>query len=288
MNTFFCRHSSQLDIDGDTLDRLWNENLIGIHYPNQLPGGVMEETRSTNPEDYVKTARKSMNVLAQLASEGGYVFAVYENQGSYKIGKVDPGTSIDLIPGKWGSKNSESGRQAVLKGLRFSQSKILEPSQALALTCAQPRQGTICRWHAVGSRVANLFEGNPSGKQVDNLTPDLLEVMCTEFLRSGIDKRLPVLASLLAPIGRTMKDADILGLTTDGYKVLVQVTYSEDPGWKMDRLKKYTDDVDCKLVMFCQTNENREEDSILIYSIDEAYRKFSDSEIGRTWVSKVI
>ena len=288
MKTFFCRHSSELDIDNYTYNFLWKNNYVAIHYPTSKHGWREEgDCNSIDPNDYTGSAKKALNALHKLSKEGGYIFSVYENQDDYKIGFVEPKTEIEIIKGKWGDKNGVSGRTAILKGLRFSRSLELNPIDALSLTCAQPRQGTICVWSKVGKRVQNILNGIDEGKGLSDLTPDLQEVMCSEFLRTGIDRNLPKISSLLTPVGRTMKDVDIIGLAESNRRVLVQVTFSFEPQWKIDRLKKYSYDENTDLILFCRTNSPRITEGIKIYSIDEVFEKFTKFDVGRNWIGKI-
>lgn len=289
MQTFFCRHSSKLDIDNHTFNRLWENDIMAIHYPEAKHGWDQEnDCESINPNDYTGSAKKALNALHKISKNGGYVFSVYENQDNYKIGYVEPGTEIEIIKGKWGNKNGLDGRVAILKTLKFKRSIELNPIDAISLTCAQPRQGTLCVWSAAGNRVQSIMEGNERQKVLSDLTPDLQEVLCSEFLRSGIDATLPKLSSLLTPVGRTMKDVDIIGLTNSGKRVLVQVTYLVEPTWKIEKLEKYKSQKNTDLILFCKTEEPRNQNGIIIYSIDEAFKKFTSSETGKSWIEQII
>jgi hypothetical protein len=188
MKTFFCRHSSALDIDSETHQFLWDNNYMAIHYPTSKKGwDDQQDSQSLDPKDYSGSALKGMNALHKLASDGGFVFCVYESQNQYKIGKVLPNTPIEILTGKWGNKNGLEGRIASLKGLKIVEYKTLSPTEAISLTCVQPRQGTICVWSKVGKKVQNLVEGKLSQLTLSDLTPDLQEVLCQEFLRTEID-----------------------------------------------------------------------------------------------------
>ena len=288
MKTFFCRHSSALDIDNETFNYLWDNDLMAIHYPISKHGWKEKgDSESTDPNEYAGSAKKALNALHKISRDGGYVFSVYENRDEYKIGFVEPDTDIKLIQGKWGNKNGIKGRIAILKALRFSKSIELNPLDALSLTCAQPRQGTICVWSKVGKRVQNVINGINEQKKLSDLTPDLQEVLCSEFLRTGLDERLPKLFSLLTPVGRTMKDVDIIGLAENDKRVLVQVTYSFEPQWKIERLKKYSNVVNTDLILFCKTDNPRLTEGIRIYSIEEVFNKFISSDIGLRWLEKI-
>lgn len=287
MKTYFCRHSSELDIDSDTFNFLWNNNYMGVHYPHTKDGITDFDSRSIIPEDYKTSGKKALNALWDISKNGGYIFAVYENINECKIGFVSPLTEIELIEGKWGNKNEIGDRVAVLKCLKFTSCITLSAIEVISLTCAQPRQGTLCIWHGAGMRVENLFKGTIVNKTISDLTPDLQEVLCSEYLRHHTDRRLPRLISLLTPVGRTMKDVDIVGLADDGMKILAQVTYSYEPTFKIEKLLKYNFGNEI-LILFCKTENPRIERNIIIYSIDEVFNKFTKSEIGIIWTKNII
>lgn len=288
MKTFFCRHSSELDIDSETHQFLWDNNYLAIHYPTSKKGwDDQADCQSLYPKDYSGSALKGMNALHKLSTEGGIVFCVYEHQNRYKIGKVLPDTPIEILTGRWGKKNGLEGRTAFLKALKIEEYQILTPAEALPLTCAQPRQGTICIWSKVGKRVQNLVQGSNSHLTLSDLTPDLQEVLCQEFLRMGDEPLLPKMEALLAPIGRTMMDVDILGITKEGKIILAQVSYSWEPAWKIERLKNYDQKDQTELILFCQTDRSKIFDGVLIYPLQRVFELFQKSELGKNWVDRI-
>ncbi|PKV76265.1 hypothetical protein [Pontibacter ramchanderi] len=286
MQTFFCRHSSSLDIDVDTFNFLWDNDYMAIHYPHTKSSNGYKDTESLNPNDYDTSGKKALNALINISKNGGYIFCVYENKRNYKIGFVAPNTKIELIKGKWGNKNGVGNRVAVLKGLKFKSSLTLNSSEAISLTCAQPRQGTLCIWRSTGARVKNIFHGKISSKILGDLTPDLQEVMCSEFLRVHSDDRLPRLVSLLTPVGRTMKDVDIVGISATGTKIFAQVTYSKEPQFKINKLLKYRNENNV-LILFSKTDNPRDEKNIIIYSIEKVFNEFILTEVGRNWIENI-
>lgn len=290
MKTFFCRHSSKLDVDRDTLEFLWNNDYMAIHYPTTIDGWNEEaDSESLNPMDYTTFAKRAINALHKIAKKGGYVFAVYGHKSDYKIGFIEPNTKIEIVEGTWGNKGKVQGRVAKLKALKFKSSKIIKRGDALSLTCAQPQQGTLCEWHKVKNRVENYYNGTEIAKKtVDDLTPDLLEVLCSEFLRTNLDEQLPRIQSLLTPVGRTMKDVDIIGITNNHKRILAQVTNLHLPQGKINKLLKYSGDDDSELILFCKTSKIQIQDNILIYDIREAFEKFIKTEIGSSWLKHVI
>lgn len=288
MQTFFCRHSSELDIDSETRQFLWDNNYLAIHYPTSKKGwDDKQDSQSLNPKDYSGSALKAMNAMQKLSHEGGFVCCVYESQNLYKIGKVLPNTPIEILSGKWGKKNGLDGRIASLKALRITEHKTLTPAETLSLTSVQPRQGTICVWSKVGKRVQNLVEGDQSKITLSDLTPDLQEVLCQEFLRMNIDPFIPDMESLLAPIGRTIKDVDILGVSKEGKTVLAQVSYSWEPAWKIERLRKYDQKGQTELILFCQTDQSKIIDAVKVYPLQRVFELFQRSAKGKNWLAHI-
>jgi len=286
-NTYFIRHSSALDVDAATLEELWAGDRIAIHYPYDESGDFESaDSRSLNPSDYVGSAKSALKRLLELARDGGYVFATYRGKSGGKIGYVTPGTSVELFRGTWGNKNKRKGREATLKALQLSQVRNLAAEEAISLTAVQPRQGTFCRWYKVGQRVVALTTGVPA-TGLGSLTPDLQEVMCMEYLRTAdAGKRgLPILKYTLMPVGRTMKDIDILGVSESGKILSAQVTYkSLDPnGAKLRKLDPYRLQGN-KTIYFCRCEQLQEINGHIIFPLQQVFNDFCvNNREGREW-----
>jgi hypothetical protein len=81
------------------------------------------------------------------------------------------------------------------------------------------------QWHlrGLGEKVLRAaLEDKPLPQDVRSLHPAQLEVLCLEYLRVK-----GWLAGLLLPIGRTLRDVDIVGVDDQGRTVLAQVTGDE-------------------------------------------------------------
>lgn len=291
MNTYFVRHSSDLDLDGVTLNQLWNDDYIAIHYPNDnynnFPNG---DSTSTNPEDYSGTARSSLKTLQELAKNGGYVFSVYKNNPGGKIGYVAPCSKVELLSGVWGNKNGCDGREAILKVIKLDDSKNLSAQNSISLKSVQPRQGTACRWWKVGSRVKSLYTGKTENV-VGSLTPDLQEVMCMEFLRTKAAEKysLPILKYTLSPVGRTLKDLDIFGITAQNNFISAQVTYHliGAADWKLKKLNSYSKKNDFT-IYFCKCKEPSIIDGHIIFPLDLVFEEFCiNDKLGKEWFKRV-
>jgi len=292
MNTYFIRHTSSLDVDTKTIRMMWEDDRIAIHYPRDKSGGFeIEDSRSLNPDDYDGVQRSMLKRLIDLAREGGYVFATYRGEAGSKIGYVTPGSTVELFHGTWGSRGNRAGREAVLKSLKLTHVHNIPPEQTIAFTPAQPRQGTFCRWRRVGDRVANIVNG-VSEMGMDSLTPDLQEVMCLEYLRTerAREQGLPVLRCTLMPVGRTMKDIDILGVSESGKTLSVQVTYKclhqDDP--KLQKLDPYQSNGN-ETVFFCRCKKPQKINGHFVFPLQKVFEDFCiEDDNGRQWFERVM
>lgn len=291
MLTYFARHSSELDIDHDTFSMLWKDDYISIHYPHSINSDFDDgDCQSLNPDDYEGSAKSSLTALRELAEFGGYVFAVYRNFDGGKIGFVSPDSKIELLKGKWGELNGLDGREAILKSIKLVNVQNLSPEQCISLKSVQPRQGTFVRWHKVGTRVKSLLSGSKE-LNVGSLTPDLQEVMCMEFLRLEQAGKydLPVLKNTLVPVGRTMKDIDIIGSTSEGNKIYVQVTFHDllEAHWKLNKLDGYSTSENFT-VFFCKCAEPQRINRHHIFPLDLVFQEFCvNSAQGAMWFEQV-
>lgn len=291
-DTFFIRHSSALDVDTATLEALWRENRIAIHYPYDLSDAFENgDSQSLNPDDYAGTARAALRRLHKLAKNGGYVFATYRGNAGGKVGFVEPGSVVELFRGAWRGKNHLHDREAVLKSLKLTQVRNLAAEIAVSLTAVQPRQGTFCKWWKVGKRIEAMVQGDPA-IGLESLTPDLQEVMCMEYLRTEKSKNrgLPVLRYTLMPVGRTMKDIDILGVSESGMVISAQVTfkYLNDSSLKLKKLDAYKTQGN-DTIFFCNCEDKQTINGHIIFPLQQVFDDFCvDDPVGKEWFRKAV
>lgn len=148
MDTYFIRHTADMDIDDATRDYLWRERKIAIHFPWTAKGDVSKDSSSLNPDDYERSAKRAIRALRRLAETGGYVCAQHYPRAECMVGFVKPDSKIELVRGKWGDRTNDAGRTAVLKTLQLTKVRLVEPLDYAVLLVARPRQGTIMRWPA--------------------------------------------------------------------------------------------------------------------------------------------
>jgi hypothetical protein len=276
VDSYFVRHTEAMTVRDEDLNRLWSQNRIAIHFP----GDGERDSESLNPEDYTYDSEKrAVKILAELAENGGNVWAESRSQPNAKIGVVPPRTKVELYSAIYTKPNDpryqgREGTEAILKTLRLDRVKEVAPHEAMSIRAARPRQGTIMRWRACGPRLEALVEGEALAHEWESLPPDLQESACAEFLRLHNNLHYPKLSFLMVPVGRTLKDVDIYGIQHDGTEIFAQVTYrhkdESESKSKVEALKKYREKEGAtQLVYFCQCSESVVDDGVTFVPVEE-------------------
>jgi hypothetical protein len=233
-DAYLIRHTDGLDISDKDLKELYEQRKIAIHFPttNKDKNNIgTEDIESLNPDEYKKTSYcLAIRRFTELAKNGGYVWVEYRTESDIIIGKIKPNSTIEINKNyKW-RKNPD--RIAKLKTLQLDKNKLrfIKPDEAMSLKAARPIKCTISPWKK-GNQLRRLFNGeNSLPAKWENLSPDQQETICAEFLRENHPKTgIPKLKYLLLPVGRTMKDIDIWGLTDKNKNLFAQITFSDDP-----------------------------------------------------------
>ncbi len=245
MNSFYIRHTEKLSVLNEDVEELWRKNLIAVH----CPMSTKRDFTTLDLTRYDGYERVTMNCLLELANTGGYVWADYRTaHPRAKVGKVEPGSRVLIRNATWSKSRHRmyarrEGKTAKLKAVQLTDVKVIEPWEQPALRACRPRLGTIHHWWRAGDRLEAIVEGRRFWHKWTDLSPDMQETLCVEFLRARHGPRFPVLNRLLMPFGRTAQDVDLCGLTADGHRLFAQVTnYSiEDKEAldKADRLRAY-------------------------------------------------
>lgn len=285
--SYFVRHTRGVKVRRSDLERLWEQDRIAIHFPGDT--AVKDrDSESLEPSHY-KTPheRGAIGAFAELAEYGGYVWAQSYVSDKIKIGyirsRVDGGGESMERGARWELRGDEfPGREdynlATLKTLQMERVKELPRGAAMHLRAARPRGVAICRWKIVGSRLRDLIDNNNPEPEWSSLSVAEQEAACAEFLRERHPDRddLPVLSRLLLPVGRTLEDVDIYGLTTDGSRLYAQVTHHTEgsgaAGKKARRLREYLDSTGDRvdLVSFCRGSTlGSDQSSTRFVSVDE-------------------
>jgi hypothetical protein len=298
METFFARHTLELDIDEKTRERLWEGRRIAIHFPHDKEGRLRgKDNRSLRLSDYAGSARRAMRALLTLSKNGGYMCAEHHPHQECIVGYVRPNSRVELLRGMWGSAHGLQKRKAILKSVKLEKVKIMHRRDLALILVGRPRQGTIMRWPSAKDSIENIVEGKRTKPSFDRLSPDQQEIMCSEFLRCEKFEQIgPVpysrLAHLLLPVGRSMRDIDVCGVTMSGKNLFAQVTFhkigSKEAKAKIATLSDYGDDGLNILILFCDCNDVLQEGPVRVIPIRWVYEYFVSTAIGQVWLDKAV
>mgnify|MGYP000551257652 CR=1 FL=1 len=116
MNTYFARHTIEIDIDGDTRASLWDQRKVAIHFPDALVQWPEEDTTSLDLIDYVGCrGMRAMKALVELAQSGGYVCADHYPHKEVLVGVVEPGTPIEAVSDVGGGASIWTRKQGAVR-----------------------------------------------------------------------------------------------------------------------------------------------------------------------------
>ena len=164
--------------------------------------------------------------------------------------------------------------------------KWLNREDYLELGVSRPRQGTIARWRATGDSIAARVEGRERTLAWEALPPARQEIACSEALRlTEIEQLgLPRLRCLLLPVGRTLRDVDIVGIAEDGKRIFAQVTFHSRSGaaWKFDKLRAYGASGGSHRILFCQCENVAQEEGILVFPVQKVFELLGKFDWGQT------
>jgi hypothetical protein len=238
---YFIRHTAILDISPKDFQGLFQSREFGIHFTSNFS----DLTQALEEETYQQSEGKTaIRYLKELAENGGFVWCEYANVNSILIGEVTAGSQI-FLKKFTATRNSHSypNGELVLKCLKLTRWKEIQPDELLALRARRPRQGTFVHWRKSFNLVERALNHDlplPVNSWQD-LTPDLQEIVTHEYLRDvGVNGVR--IDRLLMPIGRTMKAVDIYALSTAGKSIFVQVTnYAVDDKESADKIQALKD-----------------------------------------------
>jgi len=134
------------------------------------------------------------------------------------------------------------------KVLRLQDEKELDYSTWPVFAACHPQQGTFCRWKSMENCIATWYHTGSLPVEVGSLTPGQLEVLCYEYMKDG-----NIIERLLCPIGRALREIDIVGIAADGSRVFAQVTFATNRNILMDKASRLLEfgHGRGKCIMFC-------------------------------------
>jgi hypothetical protein len=248
LKSYFIRH--KMDITAEATEELCKDNLIAIHFTDY---------QFTNTKDYLEPERYNTKILPmfnsheitavkraigtfrELNEKGGYIWAEYFDQ--IKVGKVIASSFREIRKRRKKASKVYTEEESLLKTLKIECIKKIKPEDAMSLKVCRPPFTTVTEWKAVSNRLECMVEGTPMPKEWGSLFDSEQESICAEFLREKHENshNLPILKHLLLPVGRTMKDVDIYGVSKDNKQIFGQVFFESEKKStsKKDKLKGY-------------------------------------------------
>src|SRR3989339_835634 len=207
---------------------LFTQRRIAIHYQN----------KGWNPNNYKMNFRPRIQKFNDLREEGGIVCVDYPAINTIVIARVKANQKRQV-------QMAHAGRHAAeLKYLHVDRIRKISGTGRTFLRMLA-NQGTLKRWPSMKEVVVQIWKSGRLPHRWDSLTAGQEEVVCQEYLRARFGMRF-----LLWPIGRTMPDVDIVGMTKMK-TVYAQVTHKcgDDVERKTNILAQYTKQGTC--YFFC-------------------------------------
>lgn len=272
---------------------LWEKKLVAVHYPENRERKLLDQDNdSRDAQSYTGRAAQVMRNLVKLSNAGGYVCAEYHGQEECLVGKVEPGTKIKLVKGRWGTNSGHGGRVAVLKALPLTKVRSVRPRDHAVILVGRPRHWTLSRWPSAKDTIENIVEERHAPETLDSLSPDQQEILCGEFMRLPIAEEmgLPRLDHLLLPVGRTMRDIDILGMDANGRMIFAQVTRLDlkQALSKQRRMSHYKDEADGHVVLFCDHERAEQVEKVQVFPVQTAFEQFRSTASGKRWLERAL
>ena len=290
-HVYFIRHTDDMDVDDSTRKFLWENHLVGFHFPTDNVDPTRDSERTT-PEYYTGTkGHKAVLALNRLARDGGFVFSThYPHNDQFMLGIVKRGSKIAITKGMWGNKYGMAGRVARLKTLALTRVRFIQQTDIFygLLRAKTGMFGTIRRVKNANI-VRNLVNHKEPELIFDNLEPSQHEIMCSEALRLSPppESKLPQMTQLLARPGGSMPKVDILGVATDRKLIAAQVTHSAAQSTinrKHLALKEWALSIDAHLLLFCDIGQEVLDNKILKVPIQQIFQRFTGTAEGVSWL----
>ena len=124
-------------------------------------------------------------------------------------------------------------------------------------------------------RIWHWYTNGSLPKELGSLTAGQLEVLCYEYMR---DQNL--ISRLTCPIGRGLRDIDIVGLNSKGENVFAQVTFATDEvtiNKKAERLRGVSGE--CQAYLFSPKGESPIQDVVPV-RIQDVFDRADDQLIS--------
>lgn len=275
LKVVFFRHKFSGTRPEEDVRKLWEQRQVGLPWA---------EKSSTNPSDYENsTAQNEIRRLNDYGERGAIVAAYYGNDYDIHPDKM----LIGVIPPGSEPVGEDVG-ESIFKTLSMDKETtcVVSFKDDPVLSAVRPRGHSLCRWRAAEDQVRAIVQEGQLPAEVGSLSSEQLEVACNEFLRLQFDGYFPTL-----PVGRTLRDVDIVGGTTNE-RILAQVTQESDENELNAKIKKLRDYADekARLVLFGPAKHKPESaDGIDYITVEEVFDAlYSDESHGRKMLDRML
>jgi hypothetical protein len=253
----------------DILNELWEERLIALHYGDSF---------SLNPDDYPNAGKHALARLQRYARDGAIVAANFHrlHRDRLLLGELQPGSEV---------RAKKFGDRYVYKVAKLTHCREVKYADFPLLLAIQPRQGTLVGWPSAKDILRSALHGEPLPIKVSSLSPDQLEVVCYEYLRTS--ERI---SRLLMPIGRCLIDIDIFGIDKHGRRVLAQVTQAcsaKANAEKMNNLLAHRDR-ESQLYFFGILENAKENPAVTVFDVGDVFKASLDDTESRFMVLRML
>jgi hypothetical protein len=234
---YFIRHN--FDNDKEVWEHCRTNHCIAIHFNRE----GFHEFEQYSKENQQRNFKKAFQDLQTLSRQGGRVVAQYESN-SFQVGIIHPGTPIVFHNLPDGSPPQDN----FYKTLAIADlSQQFYYADYPLLSALRPPYQTIAKLSPIAANIFDhLFNGIPLDFTVSNLHPQMLELMCDEYLRSRLCPPDLRLEFAMMRTGKTLPVIDLYAMTREGKYLCMQITHATDPfavKRKAEKLRQYISEI---------------------------------------------
>lgn len=280
-NVFNARHTSKLGIDPSALEEMCDSGYFLIHH---------EDRASHDPQDYADSdsyyAEGDMRRLSKAVREGACVAASYSMIDStvLHVGYIEAGTEVEYpeLP-------NPSGETGIYKAVQFTDYTTVRYVECPVLFTASARQGSsFCNWNnEVRKVVRGIALDEEVPQDVFSLSDGQFELLCDTWLKINHENY-----HLRLPVGKTMKDVDIIATAEETGEIAAQVTFQDNRDEvrkKVERLEPYGTD-STKKYLFARKSYSDTVDGtdIEFYSATQIFNELKNDSEGQSHVDAML
>ncbi|MCU4799779.1 hypothetical protein OB920_05290 [Halobacteria archaeon HArc-gm2] len=290
--TGFARHKG--GITKPYSQHLWDNRQIAIHWKDLL---------SADSEDYDGRGSTEISKLNDFAEEGRVVGASYRRitKTEMLVGVVEPDSPVKVLlfqeevlvdereiePGESIPEYQIPNNARVLKALQLSDVRLvsIEDYPVIFESSVRPPFWSISNWENGEPHLRAIINDSNKPFKVSSLTPDEIEVVCEEFLRTVDDNYRS-----LATVGGQTADVDITGVS-DENRIWGQVTMGDEGkvNEKLETLMQYSGE-STGVLMFAPNGSEPQElpDGVTYLPVETVFETVALNESGQSMLEQML